>query len=66
MRGKTKHGGGKGASHGDTWRSRSAETSGDDATLTPTPQTAPETSPGRHKVNVRVGNLEKAAVSVFV
>lgn len=49
VRGKMRHVGGKGASHGDTWRSRSADTHGGDAALTPTPQTAPETSPGCHK-----------------
>lgn len=47
-----RRGGGRGASHGDTWQSRSAETRGDDAALTPTPQTAPETSPGCHKVKL--------------
>lgn len=41
-------GGGRGASHGDTWQSRSAETLCDDAALTPTPQTTLETSPRCH------------------
>lgn len=40
-----RRGGGRDASHGDTWQSRSAETHGDVAALTPTPQTVLETSP---------------------
>lgn len=54
-----RRGGGRGASRGDTWQSRSAETRGDDASLTPTPQTAPETSPGCHRVELRAGTCEK-------
>lgn len=48
-------GGGRDASHGDTWQSRSAETHGDVAVLTPTHQTVQETSPGWHKVKLRAG-----------
>lgn len=46
------HGGGRDASRGDTCLFHSAETDGDDAALTPTPQTAPVTSPGSHKVKL--------------
>ena len=60
-----RHGGGRGASRGDTWQSRSAETNGDDAALTPTRQTALEISPGYHKVKLRNRNLEKASVSLY-
>ncbi len=59
---RERHGGGRGASHGDTWQSHSAETRGDDAALTPTPQTAPETSPGWHKVKLEARISEKTAV----
>lgn len=61
-----RRGSGRGAFHGDTWQSRSAETRGDDAALTPTPQTAPKTSPGWHKVKIRSRDLEEAAVCVLV
>lgn len=47
-----RRGGERGASRGDTWRSRSAGTGGGDVALTPTPQRAPETSPARHKVKL--------------
>lgn len=56
---RTWRGGGTGASRGDTWQSRSAETRGDDAALTPTPQTAPETSPGGHKVKLGAETLRE-------
>lgn len=49
-RGKTRCGGGREASRGDTWQSRSAETHGDVLALTPTPQRVQETSPGCDKV----------------
>lgn len=49
-RGKTRCGGGREASHEDTWQSRSAETHGDVLALTPTPQRVQETSPGGDKV----------------
>lgn len=45
-----RNGGGRDASHGDTWQSHSAETHGDVGALTPTLQTVQETSPGWHKV----------------
>lgn len=38
-------GDGKDASRGDTWKSRSVETRGDVAALTPIPQTVQEISP---------------------
>lgn len=49
-RGRRRCGGGREASHGDTWQSRSAETRGDALALTPTPQRVQETSPGCDKV----------------
>lgn len=50
--GRMRRGGGRGASRGDTRQFRSAETHGDDASLTPTPQTAQPTSPGWHRVKL--------------
>ena len=58
-RGRTRRRGGRGASHGDTWQSRSADTRGDAGVLTPTPQTAPEISPGCHKVKLGAATWRK-------
>lgn len=60
MRAKTRRGGGKDASRGDTRQSRSAETRGDDEALTPTPQTHLETSPAWHKL--KLGTITRVSV----